>query len=49
MHTLLGIGACAFIAWWWWGVWWAMAAPIAFIALAVLLVWTPAANRWFRG
>ncbi|HOB04571.1 MAG TPA: hypothetical protein PKM36_04795 [Propionibacteriaceae bacterium] len=49
VHTLLGIGACAFIAWWWWGVWWAMAAPIAFIALAVLLVWTPAANRWFRG
>ena len=48
-YTLLGVGAIAYVTWWWWGTWWVIVSPVAFIALALLMVWTPSANRWFRG
>lgn len=47
-HTLVAAAALGWSAWWlrhdllWW------LAPAAYIGVACLLLWTPAANRWYR-
>jgi hypothetical protein len=48
-YTVLGLGAMGFVTWWWWDTWWVYVTPVTFIALALLMVWTPAASRWFKG
>lgn len=47
-HTLVGVAALGWSAWWlrddllWW------LAPAAYIGVACAILWTPAANRWYR-
>jgi len=48
LHTLVGAAALAWSAWWlradltWWLI------PAAYITVACLVLWTPAATRWYR-
>lgn len=47
LYTVLGIGTVAWLAWWLhvspgWAV-----APIAYVVIAVGIVWTPGALRWY--
>ena len=47
LHTALGLAALAWTAWWLQNnlLWWVSSA--LYIAVACLLVWTPAATRWY--
>lgn len=46
-HTALGVAALGWSAWWlrdnlsWW------VSPAVYVGVACLLLWTPAANRWY--
>lgn len=47
-HTVVGLTALGWSAWWLWGdlAWWLV--PAAYVGVACLLVWTPAASGWYR-
>ncbi len=47
--TAMGVLALAWTAWWLRSdlIWFVV--PAAYIAITVLIVWTPAASRWYRG
>ncbi|MFP5282040.1 MAG: hypothetical protein ACLGIF_01155 [Actinomycetes bacterium] len=47
-HTVVGVAALAWSAWWLHAnlVWWLV--PATYILLACLILWTPAATRWYR-
>jgi hypothetical protein len=46
--SVTGAAALVWSAWWLWGdlEWWLI--PASYIALTVLVLWTPEATRWYR-
>jgi hypothetical protein len=47
LYTVLGAATVGWLVWWLHDRWAWAAAPIAYVVISVVILWTPAAVRWF--